>query len=131
MVGAVALALASPEVRLSWTHSVERVEWQEEWRIGADALTLRTARVRGSGAGMEPGEGARLVDGWWEWAPGLAVPELALAASGATVGGWTLCADGACRTLGAEPGGPVVLRPCDGDLGAWRAQKDSNPRPAD
>ena len=114
LVGAVALALASPDVRLSWTHSVERVEWQEEWRVGPEALTLRAARVRGSGAGMEPGEGARLVDGWWEWEPGLVVPSLALAASGATGGGWTLCADGACQPLGAEPGRAVVLRPCAG-----------------
>lgn len=112
MIGAAILALASPEIRLSWTHSVERVEWQEEWLVGRDALMLRTARVRGSGAGMEPGEDARLVDGWWEWAPDLMVPMLALAASGATGSGWTLCADGACRTLGTEADAPVVLRPC-------------------
>ena len=111
-VGAAILALASPDVSLRWTHSVERVEWREAWRVGPDALTLTRARVRGSGAGMEPGEGARLVDGWWEWSPGLVVPALALAASGATGGGWTLCADGACRTLGGARGAPIVLRPC-------------------
>ena len=114
MVGAVALALASPDIRLSWTHSVERVEWQEEWRVGTDALTLRTARVRGSGAGMEPGPGARLENGWWVWPGDMTVPSLALATSGATGGGWTLCADGACQTLGGEAGAPVLLRPCPG-----------------
>lgn len=113
-VGALLLTLADPTVRLSWTHSVERVEWRETWRVAPDGLTLETARVRGSGAGMEPGEGARLVDGWWEWPGDLTVPSLTLAASGATGGGWTLCADGMCRTLGAAPGDPVTLRPCAG-----------------
>ena len=39
--------------------------------------------------------------------------ELVLAASGATGEGWTLCAAGACRELGAAPGAPIRLAPCD------------------
>lgn len=111
-VGATLLALADPSFRLDWTHSVEHVEWQEDWRVGAGGLALVAARVRGSGAGMEPGEGARLVGGWWEWPGALRVPSLTLAASGATGGGWTLCADGTCRTLGAGAGEPITVRPC-------------------
>ena len=38
--------------------------------------------------------------------------DLALAASGATPSGWDLCAEGVCRTLGAEPGPPVRIAPC-------------------
>jgi hypothetical protein len=65
---------------------------------------------------MEPGEGARLVQGWWVWTPEpVPVPDLLLAASGATGGGWRFCADRTCRTLGAEPGAPVRLAPCPGD----------------
>jgi hypothetical protein len=99
---------------LSWTHSVERVEWRELWRIEAGALALEEARVKGSGAGMEPGDGARLIDGWWVWRPALAVPELLLArASG--IAAWRLCApDGTgCLGLSGAPGdGPVRLAPC-------------------
>ena len=114
MVGLTALALTEPRFTLSWEHSVERVEWQEVWTVGTApaTLTLTEARVRGSGAGMEPGADAVLVDGWWLWHPDLSVPRLALAASGATRSGWTLCADGTCRTLGLTPGAPLVLAPC-------------------
>lgn len=111
-VGATLLTLAAPAFTLSWTHSVERVDWQEEWRVEAEALVLTRARVRGSGAGMEPGEGARLVDGWWDWPADLRVPSLALAASGATGAGWRLCSGGACHIIGAEATAPIVLAPC-------------------
>ena len=62
---------------------------------------------------MEPPEGAVLADGWWRFSPDLPpVPELLLAASGTTGGGWTLCADGRCTVVGAEPGQPVRLSAC-------------------
>ncbi len=113
--GAVAFRLAAAAFTLGWTHSVERIRWEEDWRATPAGLEIVEARVRGSGAGMEPGEGAVLRDGWWRWRPGRRpVPELVLAASGATPGGWDLCAAGACRTLGAEPGPPVRIAPCGG-----------------
>lgn len=117
MAGAVALAV-SGGFSLGWTHSVERVRWEERWRVEGDRLVLTEARVRGSGAGMEPGEGAVERDGWWVWQPERSFPEVTLAASGATGGGWTLCTDGGCRELGAVAGAPVKLRPCpEGTLG--------------
>ena len=112
-VGATVLVLASPDFSLRWTHSVEHVEWQEDWRVEGESLTLVTARVRGSGAGMEPGDGAVLTHGWWEWPGARMVPRLTLAASGATGAGWTLCADGACREIGKDAGPPIVLEPCE------------------
>ncbi|QLF69619.1 DUF1850 domain-containing protein [Peteryoungia desertarenae] len=100
---------------LSWTHSVEKVEWREDWSVTPAGLELKTAYIKGSGAGMEPGEGAVLDDGWWRWKPrGAAIPELRLAASGATGGGWTLCHEGGCLPLGREAGSDSVLWPCDG-----------------
>ncbi|WP_299839490.1 DUF1850 domain-containing protein [uncultured Jannaschia sp.] len=112
MLGATLLHLAAPDFTLRWTHSVERTEWVERWTVAGDHLTLRSAAVRGSGAGMEPGPDAVLRDGWWVSPGGLDVPALHLAASGATTGGWTLCADGTCRELGAVPGGPLRIAPC-------------------
>jgi hypothetical protein len=54
---------------LAWTHSIEKVDWQEDWRVTPQGLELVQARVKGSGAGMEPPPEARLVDGWFQWQP--------------------------------------------------------------
>jgi hypothetical protein len=92
---------------LAWTHSVEKTEWQEDWRITAKGLELRQARVKGSGAGMEPPPDARLVAGWFRWRPKRGpMPELVLGNSGAA-GEWRLCSDGNCRTLSEIFGHPV------------------------
>lgn len=113
MVGLTALTLATGQFDLTWRHSVERTEWRESWAVEQGALRLTGAAVKGSGAGMDPGPGAILEGGWWLWRPDLGpVPELRLAASGATGGGWRLCADGRCRDLGVAPGDGIRLAPC-------------------
>jgi hypothetical protein len=84
---------------LAWTHSVEKTEWREDWRITPQGLELVEARVKGSGAGMEPPDDARLVDGWFQWQPKHApMPQVVLGNSGAA-GEWRVCGDGRCRTL--------------------------------
>jgi hypothetical protein len=114
MAGKV-VAISATAFSLSWTHSVEKVEWREDWSVSPTGLELRLARVKGSGAGMEPGDNAVLIDGWWQWQPELhPIPELRLAASGATGAGWRLCHSGGCLILGADAGGDSVIAPCDG-----------------
>jgi len=113
LVAGKMLALAAGGFTLSWTHSVERTEWREAWSVTPAGLVLEEARVRGSGAGMDPGEGAHLEDGWWVWEPvSPPLPELVLAASGATVSPWKLCSDGHCVDLGGEAGTPIVIASC-------------------
>lgn len=110
--GGEILALAIGAFTLSWTHSVERIGWQEDWRITPAGLQIVEARIRGSGAGMEPPADARLEDGWWVYTPRVPIlPEVVLAASGATEA-WSLCAAGDCLEIGAEAGGPVMLTRC-------------------
>lgn len=107
--------LAVSAFTLSWTHSVEKTRWEEDWRVTPAGLEIVEARVKGSGAGMEPPEGARLENGWWVYRPRTGVrPVVSLAASGATGAGWTLCADQACMELGVRPGEGVELSACDG-----------------
>ena len=100
---------------LAWTHSVEKVEWQEDWRVTPAGLRLMQARVKGSGAGMEPPPEARLIDGWFQWQPkGAALPEVMLGQSGAA-GEWRLCMGGKCRTLSdifGYPIGSTTIRAC-------------------
>jgi hypothetical protein len=103
---------------LAWTHSVEKVEWQEDWRVTAAGLQLVEARVKGSGAGMEPPPEARLIKGWFQWQPARApVPEVVLGNSGAA-GEWLFCSDGRCRTLSDIFGHPIganvtLMRGCE------------------
>ncbi|MEC5324699.1 DUF1850 domain-containing protein [Aurantimonas sp. A3-2-R12] len=125
------IVLAASAFTLAWTHSVEKTSWQERWTAGPDGLTVVEGRVEGSGAGMEPPPDAVLRDGAYVYTPHLAaIPELVLAASGATGAGWTLCAEGSpegtagdCLTLGAEPAAPIVVRWCDAD----KADEVGNP----
>jgi hypothetical protein len=103
---------------LVWTHSVEKVDWQEDWLIESGRLQLIEARVKGTGAGMEPPPEARLVDSWWRWMPNLApLPEVVLGNSG-LAGEWRFCVDGKCRTLSNILGHRVgrhvtVMKVCD------------------
>ena len=112
VAGALVLALSAPGFSLHWTHSVEKTEWVEHWEVRPNGLRLVQARVKGSGAGMEPGLDAEHRDGWWVWSPGLDVADLHLAASGSTEAGWRLCDDAKCVELGAKPDAPVRIAPC-------------------
>lgn len=100
-------ALAVASFTLAWTHSIEKVEWQEDWRLTAARLELVEARVKGSGAGMEPPPEARLAGGWFRWRPERpAMHQVTLGNSGAA-GEWRLCANGKCLTLSEILGRPV------------------------
>ncbi|RWN31231.1 MAG: DUF1850 domain-containing protein [Mesorhizobium sp.] len=101
---------------LSWTHSVERTRWEEDWKVTPIGLQLVEARVKGSGAGMEPSEGAVLKNGWWAYTPTVGPQRrVILAASGATGDGWTLCSVQGCRELGKAAGHTIALEPCGSD----------------
>jgi hypothetical protein len=104
---------------LAWTHSVERLRWEEDYRVAGDRLELVEARIHGSGAGMEPPPDARLEAGWWRYRPPLPpLPELTLAGSGFG-GDYELCAGRSCRAMSSwrplEAGSaPIRIRPCTG-----------------
>ena len=103
----VVKSLAVASFMLTWTHSVEKTEWQEDWRITPQGLEIVEARIKGSGAGMEPPPEARLAEGWFRWKPQLPMlPEVALGNSG-LAGEWRLCTDGKCQELSAILGRPL------------------------
>ena len=112
--GAKTLVLAASAFTLPWTHSVEKTRWAEHWTAGPQGLVVTQGSVEGSGAGMEPPPDAVLKDGAYVYTPHLGpIPELVLAASGATVSGWKLCPEGGgCLTLGKRKGAPIVVRWC-------------------
>lgn len=107
----VVTALATTSFTLGWTHSVEKTQWEERWRIENGRLSIVSASVEGSGAGIGIPEDAVWADGVWTYAPTLPpLASLNLAASGATGSGWLLCSeDGQCLELGEKPDMPMRL----------------------
>jgi len=107
---------------LAWTHSIERVRWEEDYEVHAatasatPVLHAVMSRVRGSAAGMEPGPDAVLREGWYHYRPAQPLhPELWLTRSIYTAD-YELCIDGAaCRPLFdwlASDGWRTRLWPC-------------------
>lgn len=115
IAGTLSVSLAANSLTLAWTHSVERQVWEEDWRLENGQMILDAARVRGSGAGMEAGEGAVLKNGAWQWHPQVApLGEIVLRRSGATAD-YRVCIGGNCRSLSAllpAEADPVTLRAC-------------------
>ncbi|AVR88745.1 DUF1850 domain-containing protein [Thauera aromatica] len=119
--GVASAALAVNAFTLAWTHSIEKVRWEERWRVEAAALVLEAVRVRGFGAGMEPPAEAVLRDGVWEWQPGSRHAVLRLTRSGYTAD-YEWCGgegegrgEAGCVPLSAilpADGGVTELRPC-------------------
>jgi hypothetical protein len=111
-IGGKVVMLAVSTFTLSWTHSVEKTEWTERWAVTPGGLVVTEARVEGSGAGMEPPDGAVFDGSGWSYRlPPLPQERVILADSGAT-GPWTLCAGTECRTLGGGHGEPITLSAC-------------------
>jgi hypothetical protein len=103
----VVKSLSVAAFMLTWTHSIEKIEWQEDWRVTPQGLEIVEARVKGSGAGMEPPPDARLSEGWFHWKPQLPIlPEVVLGNSG-MAGEWRFCTEGKCQDLSAIMGRPI------------------------
>lgn len=114
LAGTAAVPLPEGRFTLAWTHSIEKVEWHEEWRVEPGRLVGLEARIKGSGAGMEPPAGARLEGGWYRWTmPPGGHARLILARSDA-VADHRLCVGGDCRPLSHYIGGmdAVIVEPC-------------------
>lgn len=100
-----------------WTHSVERIEWREDWRIANGRLVLEEAGVRGNGAGMEVPDGAKLVDGSWVYRPLVPPLERLNLANSSFTADYRICVKDGCRNLADVTGvadRPVTLYPCAG-----------------
>jgi hypothetical protein len=104
-------------ITLRWTHSVQKTLWEEDYRLQGEALVLTSARIQGTGAGMEPPPDAVLRNGAWHYKPTLPpLPTLALRHS-PYVQPYTLCASGTCRPLtdwlpGLPDDSVIRLYPC-------------------
>jgi hypothetical protein len=95
----LAVEIAVSSFTLAWTHTIEKTEWQEDWRTEGDRLKLVEARVQGSGAGMEPPPEAHREGDFYIWIPSLAPQTKIVLRRAPQAGDWRLCADGRCAPL--------------------------------
>jgi hypothetical protein len=105
---------------LAWTHSIEKIRWEEDYSVESHdtkpTLRLHRARVRGSGAGMEPPEDARLVQGWYVYSPTTPLPTALRLTRSPYTPDYTLCADGQCQPMShwlATDGGTTLMWACN------------------
>lgn len=128
LIGATTLFAPVEQFTLAWVHSIERVRWEEDYRVVPGTTvgtppTLRAtgARIRGSAAGMEPPEDAVLRDGWYVYTPRTVTPDgLTLTRSPYTAD-YQWCVSGRCRPLGElipAGDGTTRLEACVGGPGS-------------
>lgn len=115
VAGALVVAVPTPRFTLAWTHSVEKILWEEDYLIAGGWLYATEARIRGSGAGMEPPGNAVLHSSAWHYRPAQRWHrELTLARSNFTAD-YRLCFAGRCRPMSdwvPISSGTTTLKPC-------------------
>ena len=116
--GTVSATFAIHSFTLAWMHSIEKVRWEEDWRIEGRQLQIVGARVKGFGAGMEPPPDAVLSHGAWYYRPVRPLMDHLLLAHSPYTTGYEMCVAGACRPLadllpGIEAIGTIDLTPCE------------------
>ncbi len=107
---------------LAWMHTIEKVRWEEDYRVQAAAdpgalprLVATAARVKGSAAGMEPAPDARLRNGWFEYTPADPHPQALRLSRSEFAADYELCTNGVCHPLGhwlPSDGGVTVITAC-------------------
>lgn len=108
---------------LAWVHSIEKTRWEEDYAVCADTaapagavLHAVQARIRGSGAGMEPPPGAVLRDGWYAYTPAEKQPAALRLSRSGFVPDYELCPAGRdCQPMGhwlPSDGGVTLLSAC-------------------
>lgn len=97
--GASVVVLHVTTFTLAWTHSIEKVRWEEDYRVEGVKLIATAARVHGSAAGMEPPQGAVLKDGRWHYQPALRVHDDLRLTRSPHAADYEFCDNGKCRSL--------------------------------
>lgn len=108
---------------LAWTHSIEKTRWEEDYEVVSGrpsgmrpALKATAARIRGSGAGMEPPDDARLIaGGWYQYTPQIETPKVLRLTRSRFTADYDWCAAGRCQPLSellASDGDITLLRAC-------------------
>jgi hypothetical protein len=99
--GLIVAFLPLAEFTLAWTHSIEKIRWEEDYRVQGERLVLEEARIRGSGAGMEPPADAKFKNGIWHYQPHLLPLERLNLSHSPYTTGYEICSTSGCQALTA------------------------------
>lgn len=119
LAGAKQVLVAGSTLSLAWTQPIEKTRWEEDWQVGLSGFQLVEIQVApgtgGSGAGIEPPDGAVFDGKVWRYHPDLAFLQdrLILTHAGTAGGAWEICDKNSCQSLSEIGAGePAILVPC-------------------
>lgn len=127
LAGAVWLQLPTAAFTLAWTHSIEKIRWEEDYQVTVGGLLLGEARIQGSGAGMDAPDDAVLRGGTWHYQRKM--PPLQPLRLGRTpeAGDYQLCFNRRCHNLSEWLGPPQASQPA---VELWSCENGSSLGPA-
>ena len=116
--GALSATLLTQNFTLAWMHSVEKIRWEEDWKIKHKELHLISARVKGTGAGMEPPPDAVFKNGAWHYTPSITPLKQLLLTHSPYTKEYELCIDFTCKPLSTylpqlETTATITLEACE------------------
>lgn len=118
------LFIPSTAFTLAWTHTIEKVRWEEDYQVAYDfkhqqvRLHAVAARVTGSAAGMEPPDNAHLKDGWYHYTPTESYPSSLSLTRSEFSADYDWCTAESCVPLSSKmptDGGVTILTACTHD----------------
>lgn len=118
VAGALSVKVPADHFTLVWRHSIEKMDWSEDYVVKGDTLLLKAAHVQGDGAGMDPPPDSVFdpAHAYWTYHPKVPpLPSLNLARSHFTQD-YRFCVDGTCRPMNdlvpISAGGSLTVEPC-------------------
>lgn len=111
LAGVIWAQIDAAEFTLAWTHTIEKIRWEEDYTATPAGLLLGQARIKGNGAGMEIPADAELRDGSWHYRRQLPPLQPLRLGRALEAGDYELCIDGLCRSLSHWLGPPRAEQP--------------------
>lgn len=118
LAGVVWAQLPLSHFTLAWTHTIEKIRWEEDYLVLEQGLLLGEARIRGAGAGMEIPPDALLQNGSWHYHRQLPPLQPLKLARTPEAGDFQLCFHQKCHLMSEWVGAPnrryasIELWPC-------------------